>query len=362
MNTSPVVRTLGDLVRIPSVNPAFEGGTSEAGVADYVARFCRDRGLEVRLQEVFPGRSNVLARRPGKTSRRLLFEAHMDTVTAAGMTIPPFEPRIEGGRLYGRGACDTKAGLAAMLHAVAAVERPPCDVWIAAVVDEEHAFRGVLKLCEGLKADVAIVSEPTGMRLVSASKGVLRWKIRCRGRAAHSSKPHLGDNAITRMARVVLALENDTAALGRASHPLVGSPTLSVGLIQGGTQVNIVPDACTISVDRRLIPGEDPVDVRRHYERLLAPLGAEMDPPMLEDPALETPLDAAVVRLARELLGDPVGVPYGSDASKLSRAGIPSILVGPGSIDQAHTADEYVDLAQVERSFEFYREMMSRFE
>jgi len=163
------------------------------------------------------------------------------------------------------------------------------------------------------------------------------------------------------MARVVLALEEEAAALGRASHPQVGSPTLSVGIIQGGTQVNIVPESCFIWVDRRLIPGEDPAEVWRHYERRLKPLGAELDAPMLEDPALETSSEAGVVALARELLGDPVGVPYGSDASKLSRAGIPSIVVGPGSIDQAHTAEEWVDLGQVERAFEFYREMMKRF-
>ena len=380
MSGSSLAGTLAALVRIDSVNPAYEGGAGEGQVAAYVRRFFEDRGVEVREQEVFPGRPNVIARVPGRDpSRRVVLEAHMDTVSTKGMTIPPFEPRIEGGRLYGRGACDTKAGLAAMMHAVASLHaggrRPPCDVWLAAVVDEEHSGRGVVRLCEGLAADAAIVAEPTGMRAVVASKGVLRWRIVTLGRAAHSSKPHLGVNAISHMARVVLAIEADHERLAATEHPLLGPGTCNVGTIRGGVQVGFVPDECVIEVDRRLLPGERVEEVLAHYQGMLDGLARErpafdavMEPPTVADEPLETPADAAPVRLACDLLaemgldGKPCGVPFGSDATELSRHGVPSLIVGPGSIDRAHAAVEYVELDQVEQAYHFYREFCLRFE
>ncbi len=377
---SPVLRLLADLVRIPSVNPAFPGGGSERPVADFLARWCRRKGIDASLQEVLPGRPNLIARLPGRNpARRIVFEAHTDTVAVEGMTVPPFEPTISGGLLYGRGACDTKGGLAAVLQAMATLRRdrilPPAEVWVAATADEEHEYRGVLRLCEGLRADAAVVIEPTEMRLVTASKGVLRFRIRCRGRAAHSSKPHLGVNAIAHMARVILALETDGAVASGPPHPLVGRPTLSVGTVRGGVQVNIVPDACVIEVDRRLIPGERAREVYRSVEALVARLQNELpelqatvEPPTLIDPPLETPAEAPVAALAARILrdlgrnGDPAGVAYGSDASKLAAAGVPSILFGPGSIDVAHTEAEHVPCAEVEGAVEFYRRMMVEFE
>jgi len=293
------------------------------------------------------------------------------------MSIPPFEPRIEEGKMFGRGSCDTKAGLAAMMHAIASVHdegiQPPCEIWMAAVVDEEFSYRGVVKLCEGLTADAALVAEPTDLRAVIASKGVLRWRMVSRGQAAHSGKPHLGVNAINHMARVVLALEEDHRRLASQIHPLLGPATCNVGIIHGGAQVNFVPDTCAIEIDRRLLPGETATAVLAHYQALLDTLKEQhptmdilMEPPMLTDEALETPADSAPARLASAILAemglDPTlcGVPFGSDASKLSRQGIPSLVFGPGSIDQAHAAIEFVDLAQVERAFEFYRRFILR--
>ncbi|MDQ3331524.1 MAG: M20 family metallopeptidase [Planctomycetota bacterium] len=377
---SDVIDTLAALVRINSVNSAYEDGPGEREIATWIFDFFERRGIEVREQEVFAGRPNVIARVPGRDpTRRIILEAHMDTVSAKGMTVPPFEPRIENGKLHGRGSCDTKAGLAAMMHALAALHaerrRPPCDVWLAAVVDEEHSFRGVVELCEGLTADAAIVAEPTQMRVVVASKGVLRWRIIVRGRAAHSSKPHLGVNAITHMARVVLAIDEEHRRLASTSHPLLGPATCNVGLIHGGRQVNFVPDECAIVIDRRLLPGESADAVLAGYQSLLTALAAShrdldavMEPPMLIDDALETPSDSAPARLASELLsemgldGTPAGVPFGSDASKLSRQGVPSLIIGPGSIDQAHAAVEYVEIDQVEKAFSFYREFILRFD
>jgi len=322
----------------------------------------------------------VIARLPGRdSSRRVILEAHMDTVSVKGMSIAPFAPRIEGGRLYGRGSCDTKCGLAAMMHAVASLHdegiTPPCEVWLAAVVDEEFSYRGVVKLCEDLTANAALVAEPTGLRAIVAGKGVLRWRIVVRGKAAHSSKPHLGVNAIVHAAQIVLAIEEDSARFAANVHPLLGQATVNVGIIEGGVQVNFVPDACAIEIDRRLLPGESGPAVLAHYQSLLDTLktqhptfDAVMEPPRILDEALETAADSAPARLASAVLvemgldGTPGGVPFGSDASKLSRTGIPSLIVGPGSIDQAHAAVEFVEVAEVERAVTFYREFIRRFE
>lgn len=373
---SPVLQTLADLVRINSVNSSYEGGPGEAEIAEYVRRFFEQRGIEVWEQEVFPGRPNVLARLPGLDStRRIVLEAHTDTVSVKGMTIPPFEPVIRDGKMYGRGSCDTKAGLATMMHALASLKEdgitPPCEVLLAAAVDEEFSYRGVVRLCEGLKADAAIVAEPTELRAVIATKGVLRCRIVVHGRSAHSSKPHLGVNAITHMARVIAAIEADNERMAGVQHPLVGCGTCNVGVITGGVQVNFVPDRCAIEIDRRLLPGERASDAVAHYRQLLQSLegiSAEVEEPLLlVDEALDTPADAAVVQTATRVLNDmglnaeACGVPFGCDASKLSRAGIPSIVFGPGSIDRAHTADEYIELDQVERAFEFQRRFLLSF-
>jgi len=373
-----VIETLAALVAIDSVNPACDGGPGEAGVADFVRRFFAHHGIKTITQPVLPGRDNVVAILAGRDrSRRVVLEAHMDTVGVAGMTIPPWEPVIRDGRMHGRGACDTKAGLAAMMHALIEVRReapPPCDVWLAAVVDEEHAFRGVRRLCEGFRAEAAIVAEPTDLRVVVATKGVLRWNIVVEGRAAHSSKPHLGINAVAHAARLVLAIDEAHGKLAAVSHPLLGAATGAVTMINGGVQINVVPERCVISIDRRLLPGEVVEQVLAGYQRLIdvehgrdGEFRAVQERPMLVDEALDTAVGEAVVQAAMAVADDlglpaePVGVPYGSDASKLSRQGIPSIVFGPGSIDLAHTANESVPLDQVTRARDFYREVVRRF-
>lgn len=376
---SALYDTLADLIRLNTVNPAYGDGGTEANALPLLQNFLTRRGIETTLQQVFPGRYNLLATLPGSGPQRLVLEAHVDTVSIKGMSIPPFEPTVREGRMYGRGSVDDKAGLAAMLHAVASLREdgivPPCEVLLAAVVDEEFSFRGVLKLCEGLRADAAVVAEPTEMRVVIASKGVLRMRMRTRGKAAHSAKPHLGNNAINQMARLVLALEKEHERLSTVTHPLLGCPTLNAGVIQGGVQVNFVPDSCAIEVDRRLLPGESASRVVEDFRRLLQGLSlkhpgfaAEIEEPLLlVDEALDTPANSRVVttaqHVARSLQIDPepCGVPFGSDASKLSRAGIPTILFGPGSIDQAHSMDEYVALEQVSRAAAFYREFILNF-
>jgi acetylornithine deacetylase/succinyl-diaminopimelate desuccinylase-like protein len=280
MADSELIRLLADLVRINSVNPAHEGGGAETKIQKLVQRFFITHGVSVAEQPVLPGRPNVIAKLSGRNpSLRIIFEAHCDTASASGMLIPAFDPQIREKWLYGRGSCDTKAGLAAMMLAIADLRRanqqPLSEVWVVSAVDEEHSYRGVWELRKNLRAAAAIVSEPTDMKMAVASKGCLRWRLTVKGKAAHSSKPFLGINAIEHMAHLVRCLEEESLRLKGIHHPLLGSPTLNVGLVQGGTQVNVVPDACWIEVDRRLIPGEDPDLIFRGYQELFRKLHSE---------------------------------------------------------------------------------------
>jgi acetylornithine deacetylase len=378
MGSHPVVVTLAELIRINSVNPAYASGRMEAFIQDWIYRFFVDAGIDVELVDVYPDRPNLLATLPGRDrSRRLLLEAHVDTAGIENMTTSPFEPSIRDGCMYGRGSCDTKAGLAAMMHALTELHEegfvPSCDVMLAATMDEEYSFRGAAHLCEHITADAAIVAEPTELRMVVASKGCLRWRVTVGGRAAHSSKPHLGVNAISRMARLIVVMEEEDSSLRRERHPLLGEPTLNVGVIRGGAQVNIVPEECLMEIDRRLVPGEEPPVIRRQYEQLSETLRTRFPDlemthqPLLEDWPMETSPDSHIVRTAQRALNrlglcsDPAGVPFGSDASKFARAGIPSIVMGPGSIDQAHTSSEYVPLDQVEQAVTIYKEIIRGF-
>lgn len=368
-----LTRVLADLIAIESVNPAYPGGErGEVDVADYVDHYCRSLGLDVSRSEVLPGRENVLAelRVPG-ARHTILFEAHMDTVGLEPMGPRALQPEIRNGRIYGRGACDTKGSLAAMLGAMEALVARRGDLGVnlllLASVDEEDRYRGILSFLQNERpVHGAIVGEPTDLRVVIATKGCVRFRLTTSGRAAHSANPEKGENAIDRMADVLVALRSYQSALATRTHPLVGHPTLSVGRIWGGLGVNIVPDQCTIEIDRRIIPGEDPAGAMGEIDRVLAgPL--ELDPairwqreePFLVDWALDTSLDAMIVQAARHacqevgVSGEPIGVPYGTDASKLWALGqVPSIVFGPGSIEQAHTADEFVPIAQLVRASE----------
>jgi acetylornithine deacetylase/succinyl-diaminopimelate desuccinylase family protein len=381
LDPEALFRTLAELISINSVNPAYPGGPGEAVVAEYVGEFFQHNSIPFEFQPVFAGRPNVIGRLQGEPGgRTLVLEAHMDTASELGMSKPPFQPVRDGNRMYGRGSCDTKAGLAAMMHALKMVRdaklQPRASVWLVAAVDEEHSFRGVVKFLEkGVKAAGAIVAEPTNLETVVASKGVLRWRVRTRGRAVHSSKPNLGINAVAKMAKLIGSMEERLPAIfEKRHHPLLGSPTINVGVIQGGLQVNQVPDSCTIEVDRRLVPGETKESAYGELESLVAELregdcelDVEMEPPMLEDYPLETALSERIVqtvsKASQEVAGHAslVGVPYGSDASKLARGGIPSVIFGPGNIDHAHAADEFVELDQVRLAAEIYARTILEF-
>jgi acetylornithine deacetylase/succinyl-diaminopimelate desuccinylase family protein len=367
-------RLLSDLVRIPSVNPMgrlVQGPDFyEHRLTDYLEGFFRDLGVPYERQTVAPLRDNIVARceLPG-ARRSFIFEAHQDTVPTDNMTIDPFGAKVEGGRLYGRGACDIKGGMAAMLAAFARVvrERPQgaANLVMACSVDEEHTALGVLGLARsGLKADGAVVAEPTGLDIVHAHKGLTRWQVTTPGRSCHSSSPEQGVNAIYRMGRLLTAIERYAEQL-RASRAdaLLGPPTLSVGRIEGGTSVNTVPDWCRIEVDRRLLPDEDPEAALGHFlDSLRGEAGPDLPftcaaPSMSKTGLSPVGSEDLVWRLGEAI--DAVrgahavrGVPYGTDAATLSAAGIPAVVFGPGDIAQAHTRDEWVSLEEVERASE----------
>jgi acetylornithine deacetylase/succinyl-diaminopimelate desuccinylase family protein len=375
-----VTRLLSDLVAIPSVNPMGRrlSGSEflEGRVSQYLEDWFRDLGVAVERQVVSPGRDNLIARYESPNGRRtLLFDAHQDTVPTDGMTIDPFTPELKNGRLYGRGACDIKGGMAAMLIAFARLvrERPSdsASVIMACTVDEEFTHTGSSRLANShFMVDLAIVSEPTRLNIVDCHKGAVRWKIRTQGVACHASTPQLGQNAIYAMARVVAALEEYAGELSRSAPDLVlGPPSLSVGRIEGGVSVNVVPDWCEVDIDRRVIPGERAADCPGRVlaflkERLGDLSRVQFLPPWVNMPPLVAgraepfvpALKSAIIRVGGRV-PEVMGVPYGTDAGPLGEAGLPCVVFGPGDIAQAHTKDEWVELDQVRLASEMYFEM-----
>ena len=365
---SQAAKLLRELIALPSVNPAFlPPGDPRAGeqrVADFLAAITARAGLDVEAQEVFPHRANLLARLApwGKTRQRILLAPHLDTVGGESPEI--FRPREKHGRLHGRGACDTKGSVAAMLTALTELARSArrpgqTEIVFAGLVDEENGQGGSRALvAKGFKADLAIVGEPTRLRIVTAHKGDLWLQLERRGKAAHGARPELGRNAVHAMARIVDLFETDyAAALRKRAHPLLGHPTINVGSIAGGSQPNIVPDRCRISIDRRTIPGETEARVRREIQSLLRKhkLSAKLlNVRNAPCPPLETNSKLPLVKqfLANVGQAKPIGADYFCDAAVLASGGIPSVVFGPGDIAQAHTRDEWVAVDEVEQASE----------
>jgi acetylornithine deacetylase len=362
-----VERLLADLVSIPSMNPMGrnrEGSAySEAGIAEYVHAYLSSHGLDVQKQEVEPGRPNIVATVDVGAAQTCLLEAHLDTVHADNMKVEPFTPLVRDGKLFGRGACDTKGSLAAILYTASSLlQRPQAlryNLVIATVCDEEYRFAGAQKAVElGLRADCGIAGEPTALRIVRAHKGVARWRIFAHGKAAHSAYPERGENAIYVMGRILNRLELYAEGLRAASgHPTLGNRTLSVGVIEGGQAVNIVPDSCWIEIDRRTLPGETREAILTPIRSLLDDLdGWTMEEPHLMVAGMDVPEDSSLVEnlgaAVKEVLGDVVveTAHYATDAGIYNGAGIPTVVFGPGDIAHAHTDTEYVELEQLHRS------------
>jgi acetylornithine deacetylase len=374
---SEPVRLLRDLVALPSVNPMGRKMPSqiifENRVTDYLEQFFKGLGVKYERQHVAPQRENIIASLEGPPGPTYVWEAHQDTVPTDHMTIDPFGAKIENGKLFGRGACDIKGGMAAMLGAFArlAREKPrgAARIVMACTVDEEFTFLGVQRLVNGLRADGAIVAEPTKLQIVKAHKGVVRWNVVATGRSCHSSSPEKGVNAIYRMGRLLVAIEEFAEELRRKrTDPLLGPATLSVGMIEGGTSVNTVPDRCRIEVDRRVIPGEDPLAAPGELDEFLRKragieLPYELEPAWLAAPALSPEGSGDLIaRLGKAISAiqgsfEVTAVPYGTDAATIAGAGIPSVVFGPGDIAQAHTCDEWLALDQLEQA----SEMLYRF-
>jgi len=377
-----VIELTSQLVQIPSLNPMGRPVTGpeyfEAGVTDFLQGLAERLGLSWERHVAMPGRDNILiGLRPHPAAHRplVLFEVHQDTVPVDGMSIDPYAAEVRDGRIYGRGACDVKGGMAAMWCALAQLSSLPAaqqpNLVLACTVNEENGFDGVRHLCQhwqrqdsqilARRPDLAIVAEPTELDVVVTHKGTVRWRCHTRGRAAHSSNPAAGQNAIYRMHAVLAALEQyaQSGLPAGQPQPLLGHPTLSVGTISGGISVNTVPDLCTVEIDRRLLPGESPLaawDHVRNYVASRVDVTHEHEEPYLRSPGLPAtdnqPLAAALSLAAKRhgAAGELIGVPFGTDAGVLAAASVPSVVFGPGSIEQAHTRDEWISLDSLPRA------------
>lgn len=361
-----VVRYVG----IHSVNPSIDDGPGEAALANAFIEDLARLGIDARRDPVGPGgRDNVIARLEGAPDRPVvMYQAHLDTVGLSGKA--QANAIVEGGMVHGRGSCDTKGSLTAIVLALDLLQRvdPSERATVVAVggIDEEVTGTGASKLVESLGAvDMAVIGEPTGLELVTAHKGVLRFEIAMGGTPAHSSKPHLGHNAIEAMTGVLDALADDYApTLAAIEHPLVGQPTINVSTIRGGTALNVVPAECVIAIDRRVVPGEAHEEILAAVDELLQGVDTkgcvlERRPHFLAtapiDTALDHPLVGALGRAREAIVGQPSspkGVTFGSDASIFDPAGIPCVVFGPGSIDQAHSDDEWVSIEETAQAAE----------
>jgi acetylornithine deacetylase/succinyl-diaminopimelate desuccinylase family protein len=377
-----------ELVSIPSVNPAGQKKgqftLGEAQLTDFLESYLKKFGFSTLRQQVSPGRENLLARLDGdpdgcEDQKIVLFDAHQDTVSVEGMEIDPFDPVIRDGKLYGRGSCDTKGSMAAMIAAAVRLSQRPVagmpTVVLSFGVNEEAGFTGIRKVSDAWdaeessqflphKPDLAIVGEPTDLDVIIAHKGAIRWRMETTGVAAHSSMPEAGDNAIYKMAQVVQILQryHQQAACEVPSHRLSGGATLNVGLITGGVANNIVPDRCVIEVDRRVPPGESTEAAWQHvrdYVEKQLPEGLKVEheiPPLSELPSLtdgrNKALAGSLLKIVRQITGHgaEVGVKFGTHAGVLDQWEIPAVVFGPGSIEQAHKRVEWVEVEQIRQA------------
>ncbi|MFA7345643.1 MAG: M20 family metallopeptidase [Terrimicrobiaceae bacterium] len=349
-----------ELVRIPSVNPDGDPGTpqtGEAACAEWLSGFLSAAGAEAELREVLPGRPNVVARfpsdRPGKP--RLLFAPHTDTVSVTGMTVDPFSGEIRDGRLSGRGATDTKGPMASMLwaleEAAPLIPALPYEIWFAGLMGEEAGQHGAKALAAQEEFAFVIAGEPTGLDVVHTHKGSAWLSLHTTGVAVHASKPEAGANAIYKMCEAVDAIRREVVpALAKLADPVLGHPTASVGTIAGGSKVNIVPDSCLAVVDLRTIPGQDLSAIEKILRARVPDIEISMaiSQPLFTDPT--HPLIRALQRRGAGL----VGAPWFCDAAVFAGRGCPAVAMGPGSIAQAHTCDEFISLEDLEKGAGFF--------
>jgi acetylornithine deacetylase len=364
-----VISLLQQLVRIPSVNPDNAPGTAQTGeetLAIFLAGWLESIGAEVVLEEIKPGRPNLIARFAPLDGRpRILLGPHLDTVGVGGMVIEPFGGEIRDGKLWGRGASDTKGPMAAMLWALHDHQDVLADLPVAvdfvAFMGEESGQWGSKHFVKrhGKDYTFALVGEPTSMQVVHVTKGSLWATLRATGKAAHSSQPERGENAILKLTRALDQLDHHLGGqLAIFTHPVLGRSTMNVGMIRGGARPNIVPDLAEAEIDIRITPA---LAAAGGALKLLTETLAFFDLPIgivnpHENPPMETAADHPMIQalLATDPATGLAGAPWFSDAAHLSSGGIPSICIGPGSIDQAHTVDEFIEISALEQGAAFF--------
>jgi len=380
-----VVELLQALIRIPSLNPDGDPGSDVAGVtgelacAQWVGDFLRACGAVVVLEEVEPGRPNVIGRFPtesaadGASKPKLLFAPHTDTVGVGGMTIDPWSGEVSEGKIWGRGASDTKGTMAGMLWAlwemrdrIAALD---VEVAFVGLMGEETSQWGSKHFAEhhGDEFDFAIVGEPTGLDVVHTHKGCVWLTLTTRGRAVHGSQPECGDNALMKMLPVLQAIDGEFREhLKGFQHPVLGHSTVNIGQCSAGTRCNIVPDHCEATLDFRTTPdlAAQAGGVQAELEKFLAEQGfakiVEVGVLNYSEP-LDTDPDNEFVQRFLPLGSALVGAPWFCDAACLAIGGIPGVAVGPGSIAQAHTIDEHLAVDALEAGASFYRRYLEGF-
>jgi len=360
---------LRELVRVDSRNPSLvPGAPGESAVARRLADVLREWGLDPQLQEVAPGRPNVVAMLRGTGGgRSLMLNRHVDVVGVEGMNHPPFDAVETGGRIYGRGACDMKGGVAAMCAAVAQLGgQIRGDVILAAVIDEEWKSLGTSALiASGIRADAAIVTEPTGLAIMPAHRGFVWMEVSVQGRAAHGSRWDIGVDAIRHAGLLLAELDRvDAEDLPRSEHPLLGRASLHAAFIEGGIGLSTYPDRCTVRIERRTIPGESVDDVRAEVDRACARVRDKrpefrVDVDVLfSQPPSDVDPDSDIVRALTDVLRRKkmstslVGMSAWTDAALLNAAGIPAICFGPGDMGLAHAAEEYIEVREVQMATE----------
>lgn len=361
-----VVILLQNLIRIPSVNPEGDPGckeTGEAAIATYISELLQELEAYVSFQEVLPRRPNVLARFPSSSNTqkpRLLFAPHLDTVSISGMTIPPFGGEIRNGRIWGRGASDTKGPMAAILWALhksrERIADLPWEIWFAGLMDEEAHQTGSRTLAAKEKFDFVIIGEPTEMKIIYRTKGSLWLKLRTRGRAAHGSSPEKGENAVYKMLDILHWLRQTAVPkLHLSMYPELGAASLNLGIIHGGVCHNIVPNLCEATLDIRTVPDQNAGDFTEALHRIWPDLEIERR----ESPPLNTLPDHPIIHKLLSTGSQLATAPWFCDASSFSAAGTPAIAIGPGSIAQAHTADESLEISVLEKGAKFFESFLN---
>jgi acetylornithine deacetylase/succinyl-diaminopimelate desuccinylase-like protein len=368
---SKIAEWLSKVVQIPSVSPTQAGPRAgepgEARLAEQLAMWFRELGGEVHMEEVLPARPNVYAIFRGQLERWVAVDTHMDTVSVEQMTDEPFDGRIENGRVYGRGAVDTKATFGVVLALLEAMreagQTPEPNLLVVATSDEEHDTTGARAFAKwvrqrGITIDQLLVAEPTLCGPIYGHKGVSRIEFTVEGKATHTSQPHLGKNAITAAARMILAFDEENERL--RAEPLkmeLGTPTLTVSIIHGGTGLNVVPDVCRVSVDRRVVAGEKSSDVAAALCELAernCPLPVTAKVLIGAEAFLERADSPWIQQLAEWSREAPAVVPYGTNACAYSGLAKETVVLGPGSIDQAHGAAEWVEIVELEKAAGIY--------